>query len=163
MLGHSQRVSGFREVMQRRYPEMEFLGLIETNDDDICAFEETSKLLCDHPEMDALFIAAGGAYGVCRAVLSSGRRDRITIVSFDTVPTTVEMLESRLIKATICQQPEVQGYQAVKSIFDFYIGRAVPADEQHLIRNEIKYLRACFSTTMGTDGNSAILSRNIGG
>jgi LacI family transcriptional regulator len=121
---------------------MQSLDIIETNDDDICAFEETSRMLKNHPEMDSIFIVAGGVYGVCRAVISSGRQDSITIISFDAVPTTVEMIGKGLIKATICQQPETQGYQAVKRAFDYYIGGAMPESDQYLVGNEIR-IREC--------------------
>lgn len=138
MLGHSQRIAGFHSVMKARYPGLKMLDIVETNDDDIQAYEETCKMLQDHPDMDALFIVAGGVYGVCRAVIRYGYEERMTIVSFDDVPTTAEMVERGIIKATICQQPVAQGYQAVKKAFDYYISGTEPETDRFILGNEIK-------------------------
>ena len=91
-----------------------------------------------HPDMDALFIVAGGVYGVCRAVIRYGYEGRMTIVSFDDVPTTAEMVERGIIKATICQQPVTQGYLAVKKAFDYYISGTEPETDRFILGNEIK-------------------------
>ena len=68
ILGHNQRVEGFRAVMRERYPQMEIVDMAETNDDDVVAFEAARQMLCAHPQITALFVAAAGTYGVCRAV-----------------------------------------------------------------------------------------------
>jgi len=138
MLGHSQRIAGFHSVMKARYPGLKMLDIIETNDDDIQAYEETCRMLRNHPDMDAIFIVAGGVYGVCRAVIRSGYEERMTIVSFDDIPTTVEMVERGIIKATICQQPVAQGYLAVRKAFDYYISGAEPETDRFILGNEIK-------------------------
>jgi LacI family transcriptional regulator len=158
MLGHSQRIAGFHSVMKARYPDLKMLEIIETNDDDICAYEETSKMLQNHPEMDAIFIVAGGVYGVCRAVLRHGCQEKMTIVSFDDIPTTVEMVERGIIKATICQQPVAQGYQAVKKAFDYYISGSEPETERFILGNEIKIRESLVEIT---EGHLTEISYNI--
>ena len=140
ILGHNQRINGFRNVMKRKYPGMEVVDFIETNDDDFIAFEETKKMMEKHREIDALFIVAAGVYGVCRAVMSLGLEDRITIVCFDDVPSTVEMMERGLIKATICQQPFTQGNKSVHIAFDYLVSGEKPEKDQYIVENKIKIL-----------------------
>lgn len=138
VLGHSQRIAGFRDVMKSRYPEMRAVDFIEINDDDFIGYDETRRMLAEHPEIDSLFIVAAGVYGVCRAVKSLGLERKLTIVSFDDVPSTVEMIREGIINATICQQPEIQGQQAVRIAFDSFIGGKLPEGGVLEVKNEIK-------------------------
>ncbi|AUS98355.1 LacI family transcriptional regulator [Clostridium thermosuccinogenes] len=146
ILGHNQRVQGFRNVIKRRYPGIEVVDFAESNDDDIIAFEATKKMLLEHKEIDALFIAAAGAYGVCRAVISLGLENKITIVCFDDVPSTVEMMEKGLIKATICQQPFLQGNKSVHIAYDYLVSGARPHNDQFIVENKIKILENLYQT-----------------
>lgn len=142
VLGHSQRIAGFRSVMKSSYPNMTPLDFAETNDDDIHAFEQTIKMLNANADMDAIFVVAGGVYGVCRAIISTGREKTVKVISFDTVQTTVDMMHEGIIKATICQKPELQGYQAVRKAFDFCISGSGPSSDRFLIDNEIMILES---------------------
>ncbi len=138
VLGHNQRLEGFHNVIRAKYPGIRVVDFAETNDDDFIAFDATRTMLASHPEIDAIFIAAAGAYGVCRAVMAMGLEETVTILSFDKPPSTVEMLRRGLIKATICQQPFSQGYKAVQCAFSYLISGAVPEAEKLMIKNEIR-------------------------
>ncbi len=143
VLGHSQRLDGFMKILRQRFPDIRVTGTTETEDDDIIAFDRTRKLLERYPQTNALFIVAAGVYGACRAVIDNGVDKDICVVTFDDVPSTVEMMERGLVRATICQQPFTQGYEAVKIAFDYYLGKKVPADGIVEIENEIKIME-CF-------------------
>ena len=59
-------------------------------------------------------------------------------ISFDTVPTTVEMLKTGLIKATIYQPPYRQGFSAVNKAFEYLVHGHVLEKELCIMKNEIK-------------------------
>lgn len=138
ILGHSQRIAGFRAVLRESYPQLTVADVAETNDDDIVAFEVTRKMLLIHPELSGLFVVAAGTYGVCRAVLSLGMEKKLVIVSVDNIPSTEEMLRAGVIKATICQQPFTQGYQAVKHAWQCLISGQPPESDSYITKSEIK-------------------------
>lgn len=140
ILGHNQRVEGFRAVMRERYPQMEIVDMAETNDDDVVAFEAARQMLCAYPRITALFVAAAGTYGVCRAVEAMNKAGEITIVCFDAIPSTVEMMKKGLIKATICQQPFTQGNKSVHIAFDYVVSGMKPHKDRFIVKNEIKIL-----------------------
>lgn len=140
ILGHNQRVEGFKEVAARKYPKFDIIDMVETNDDDIQGFEVCKKMLSNHPEIDALYIVAAGAYGICRAVISMGLEEKLTIISFDDTPPIREMMQKGLIKATICQQPYTQGYKAINLAFQYLVSSALPEKNQHIVKNEIKII-----------------------
>lgn len=139
VLGHEQRLNGFKERMQR-LPDFKILEVVENGDDEICSYERTCLLLQQYPEMDALFLVAGGVYGACRAVLSTERRKKLTVVAFDSVPSTVEMMRRGVLQAILYQHPYRQGHQAMELVFEYLVNGIQPQRETYILKNEIKLL-----------------------
>ncbi len=139
VLGHSRRIAGFRNVMNRKYPGFQIVDIVETNDDEIVAYDVTKQMLEKHSDIDALYVVAGGVYGVCRAVLALHLNKKIKIICFDKTPTTIEMMKKGVISATICQQPFTQGYRSVRIAFDYLVSGIKPNDE-YIVKTEIKIL-----------------------
>lgn len=138
ILGHNQRIQGFMEVVKEKYPDFHIIDTVETNDDDIQGYEVTQRMLQKYHDMDALFIVAAGAYGVCRAVLSMKQEGKLTIISFDDTPAIRDMMQKDIIKATICQQPFTQGYKAIDLAFKYVVTKNPPEKDQYIVKNEIK-------------------------
>ncbi|WP_310604185.1 LacI family DNA-binding transcriptional regulator [Anaerosporobacter sp.] len=138
--GHNQKILGFNTICKEKYPTMEIADIVETNDDDLCAYENTKKMLDKHKDITALYIVAAGTVGVCKAVKEAGLIDKITIIASDLIPETRELIEEGTIKATICQQPFTQGYKAVNMAFQYLVSNITPAKELNIIKNEIKIL-----------------------
>ncbi len=82
---------------------------------------ETKEILENYEIDSIVIVAAGGVAGVCKAVQEMKMEDRITIVSFDAVPITREMLKQGVIKATICQQPFTQGYKSIELAYNYFV------------------------------------------
>ena len=144
ILGHNERIEGFRHVMNKNFPEFKILGIAETKDDDEIGFEATKKLLAEHPAIDSIFIVAAGSYGVYKALSDSSSKTLshtpYTVVSFDMVPQTKEMMKKGIVKATISQQPFVQGFEAVKITFYYLVNKILPDDGKFIVKNEINIL-----------------------
>ena len=139
MLGHRQRLDGFLETMQD-HPDFHFCGVEETEDDDMIAYEKVRQFLIDHPELNSLFVISAGAYGAARAVLAS-RREDITMIVFDTIPTTIEMMKKGVIQAAIYQHPHQQGQRAMLIVFDYLVNGIEPECDKYIMRNEIRILQ----------------------
>ena len=135
--GHRLRLEGFKFRMQR-LPDFQLTAVLENNDDDIYAYEKTKELLTAHPEINAISILAAGVYGTCRAVMQLPEEKRPLIIAFDTVPTTVEMMQFGIIKATIYQHPYRQGFSAVNKAFEYLVHGRLPEKEEFIFKNEIK-------------------------
>ena len=140
VLGHNQRITGFQNVIDRRYQDFRIVDCEQTDDDDIQAFEVTKEMLTEHPEIDAIFIVAGGVYGVCRAVISMHLEEQMHIICFDSTPASVEMIKKGVIQATICQQPFTQGNKSVHLAFNYLVSGLKPEKEYYFVKNEIKIL-----------------------
>lgn len=136
ILGHNQRVAGFTAVIKRSYPGIEILDILEDQDDDELAFQLVSDALQRWPQMDALYMTAGGVAGACRALQEHAAGRRIKFVCFDQTRSTEHYQQSGLITASIGQEPFRQGYLSVKLLFEYLLD-GTPPPARTLTRNEI--------------------------
>lgn len=138
ILCHSERIAGFLDRVSAEYPHIHLVETIENHDDDFESYEKTTALLQAHPEINALFFAAGGVYGGCRAVTALGLEKKIQILAFDKVPTTKQLVEQGIIAATICQQPRVQGSKPLDILFSYLTAGILPDKEYHYVAVDIR-------------------------
>ena len=147
ILGHQQRLEGFRHLLQSN-TQAKILGIVEDQDDEILSYEKNLALLREHPEINALFAAtSGGIYGACRAIMACQPSHDMTVVVFDNLPTTVELMEQGIVQATIYQHPRRQGQIAMQIVFDYLVNGKAPEKELYLLTNEIRIKENISATT----------------
>mgnify|MGYP001295982429 CR=1 FL=1 len=122
---HNDRIDGFKDYLID-YPQMNIIAIAENNDDEIESYSITKKMLEDHPEIDCMFIVAGGVYGAGRAIQEAKEQRAIHTISFDDVPTTRQLVRDEIIQATICQQPVRQGELSLEVLFNYFMDEKPP-------------------------------------
>ena len=138
ILGHAQRLSGFRQALSHN-PLAQIISITEDQDDEMISYEKNLDMLRQHPGINVVFAASsGGIYGACRAIMACGREKDITVIVFDTLPTTVEMMKKGLIQATIYHHPRRQGQIAMQIVFEYLVNGKKPEKELNLLTNEIR-------------------------
>lgn len=138
VLCHTERVTAFTQSLAKHCPNVKIVATVENHDDDFESFAVTKALFAAHPEIDALFLAAAGVYGACRAVEDLHLAKKLKIISFDCVPSTQKLLREGVITATIAQQPIKQGSKPLDILFD-YLGMDIKPEIEHYYTNiEIK-------------------------
>ncbi len=137
ILCHTERIAGFSHIIAS-YPNIRIVDTVNNNDDDQVSCELTKKLLADHPEINAFYFTAGGVYGGCQAIEASARKNDMTVITNDMVPTTREYMQKGLIAATICQQPLQQGSQPLSLLFTYLTTGEMPAAENNYVDVEIR-------------------------
>lgn len=137
ILCHTERIAGFAHITAF-HPNIRIVETVNNNDDDRTSRKLTEKLLSDHPEINAFYFTAGGVYGGCQAIENSGRKNDITVITNDLVPTTREYMEKGLIAATICQQPFQQGSLPLAILFSCLATGDSPAAENNYVDVEIR-------------------------
>ncbi len=140
LLGHVQRLEGFERRLKEICPAIQIVDRVSAMDDMEHSYRITLDMLRRYPEIDTLFVTASGTFGACRAVIELGYEKTMRVVSFDNVPSTVEMMRRGLVRAVVCQQPYLQGYQAVKAAFDVLLTGTSKQGEQIIMENQIKIL-----------------------
>lgn len=138
ILCHTERIAGFISALKRHNPQVHIIEVVENHDDEFESYDKTAQLLKKHPEINALFFAAGGVYGGCRAVTSLGLTGKLRIIAFDKVPTTRELVEKGVIAATICQQPRVQGSKPLELLFTYLTTGELPEKEYNYVAVDIR-------------------------
>ncbi len=121
MCGHRQRIEGFKEELEALKVDFNICAQIESNDSDITAQIETSKYLKEHQNINCVYVTGAGVQGVGAAIIATNRQDIIGI-AFDDIYTTVEMVRAGIFKFVVCQQPDRQGYHAVKRAYQLLSG-----------------------------------------
>lgn len=137
ILCHTERIAGFKNITEN-YKNLHISATIMNHDDDFESYEMTTRLLKEHPEINALYFTAGGVYGGCRAVIASGRQYDIKIFTYDMVETTKQMIEQGLIAATICQQPLLQGSKPLDILFENLTTGKSPQSEFNYVDIDIR-------------------------
>lgn len=135
-LGHSQRLQGFTEAA-KSYPGIVVREVVEMYDDEITSYCKVRDLLSKNFNLDAFFFAAGGKEGGIRAILESRQASKLKIITVDIDPLTVNYLKSGVVSATVCQQPYIQGYEAVRQLAMYVVYGEKPVDKFQFTRSEI--------------------------
>ena len=116
MLGHNLRIGGFKNELNKLQCDYEIADIVESNDSDIRAQEVTLAAFRKHPDINCVYVTGAGVQGVGAALIAL-QRDDIIAIAFDEVYTTKELVSEGIIKFIVCQQPERQGYHAVKRAY----------------------------------------------
>lgn len=138
ILCHTERILGFTQTLEKNYPRLQIVEMVENHDDDVESFEKVTKMLTAHPKINTLYFVAGGVYGGCQAVQSLHRTDSMKIFAYDCVPTTLELVKSGIINATICQQPFKQGYLPVELLSRYLLEGIAPTEEYNYVDIDIR-------------------------
>ena len=129
VLAHNQRVEGFRTFLAADYPDIEIVTSFETLDQDAISFELTLATLDKHPDMDGIYIAAGGIGGVCKAIKLTGLGRKVKVICTDFIADTIEFMKEGIVDFAIGQDPFAQGYRSIKILSDFlFYGQPPDAD-----------------------------------
>jgi LacI family transcriptional regulator len=75
--------SGFRSYFREHAPAFTLLEPLSTFETRAVAEELTERMLRDHPDLAALYVAGGGISGAVNALRASGRSERIVTVGHD--------------------------------------------------------------------------------
>lgn len=129
VLCHSERVAGFMRRVEEEYNGIEVVATAVNYDDDIESYIVTQRLLKAHAEVDALFLAAAGVVGACRAVRDLGLQGKIKVISYDMTAAECELIKSGAIAVTITQEPYVQGAKPLDILLD-YVGIGIKPDKE---------------------------------
>ena len=139
ILCHTMRLNGFRTYLAEHARELHIAKVIENNDDDFLSFSLMRELLMDTSSapIDAIFLAAAGTFGACRAIEMLPKEKRPKVICYDCLPAIEPMLRDGLISAIICQQPLYQGSKPLDILFDYICLRIQPSKEFYYTDIEI--------------------------
>lgn len=134
--GHELRRLGFEEYVTENAPGLEIVGRVETEDSDANAYQLAQDFLTANPDLDGMYVAAGGNVGAARAVEDAGLAGEVFIFAYDFVDQTMEMVRKGIIAGTIGQQPFAQGHDPAIRLFNYLVSGEVPEAGRMLTRSD---------------------------
>ena len=73
----------------------------------------------ENPEIDTVYMATGsGVSGLGAALIASRKEPKRLVIACDEIYTTRELVRGDIIDFVICQDPQMQGYQAIKKLHE---------------------------------------------
>lgn len=142
ILCHSERIRGFREVLDNDYPNIQIAEIAENHDDEFESYALTKKILEKYPKISALFFTAAGVTGGCKAIIES--RKSVKVVTFDELPAILTLLKEGIISATIGQQPFKQGSKSLNILFEYLTSGNIPEQEDCIVDLTMKIKETVF-------------------
>ncbi len=137
VLSHKQRVRGFYETIAKRFPQIEIVKNIRSNDDKYYAYEQIKGVVCERTDIDIILVVDNCVNAVCEALALFPDR-KINVVCFDDTPKNISLLEENKICATVSMQAQEQGYMVMNCLFNFFTGTMSEKPEKILLENIIK-------------------------
>lgn len=143
ILCHSERVESFL-TYAKEHTNMKITDVLFNNDDNFESYSLTQKMLTEHPEIDGLYLVAGGVEGSCNAVKNLGLSKKIKIICHDLTVPTLKFLREDVVTIALGQQASLQGEKPLELLFE-YVGMGILPQKEYYTEVEIKIKENSFN------------------
>ena len=116
--GLVERGQGFETLIRDRYPGIEIIETVQTEEQKIIAFKNTLELLKKERDLKGIYVTCGNVGQIAKAVRIMNKENEIKIISFELYPEIVDWVKKGVINFTIGQDLIGQGYKSVKILFE---------------------------------------------
>ena len=108
------RAIGFKEVMEKEFPDIKVVGLDFNLDDMNTAVQQTAAVLQRVPDLAGIFgTNVFSAQGAGTAVINAGLGGHVQVVAYDATQFAIEQLRQGVVSLVLAQKPFDMGYLAV--------------------------------------------------
>ena len=129
---HTQRLDGFREILQNAFPQVDLLPAIESHDDATTIHQVLTEAQARHPDLTGVYNIGAGNIGLIDWVRHIPAHERPIMVIHELLPCSRAALEAGLVDAVIDQKPYAAVGQALRVMRQLVDGKST-ADEAQVI------------------------------
>jgi ribose transport system substrate-binding protein len=131
----SDRYTQLVPELEEAYPDLDVLDPEYTENSSAKAATAASALIQAHPDMKVIYATSGPeAAGVASAIKAAGKTDTVKLVSFDSSPDQIELLQNGELAATVGQSPYQAAYIGTQKVIEWVRdnpdGGVVPATDE---------------------------------
>jgi LacI family transcriptional regulator len=126
---HQYRLKGFEDNTGELGSNLNIVEIRENQDRTETAFQITLEYIKAFPNLKGIYITGGGCAGVGRALEITGLAGKVKVICHDVLPDIVKLLKNGTVDFTLGQNPELQGYLLIKTLFDYLIKQQAPDDK----------------------------------
>ena len=126
---HQDRLQGFLDRLKEENSPSVIVDVQENQDRKEKAFCIALEYCNKYPDLDAIYITGGGVSGVGSALDIAGMAGKVHVICHDLTPGSRELLETDVVDFILGQNPEEQGYQLIKVLFDYCMKGITPPSQ----------------------------------
>jgi ribose transport system substrate-binding protein len=109
------REKGFKEVMEKEFPDIKVLGPDYNLDDQNKASQQTAAVLEREANLAGVFgTNVFSAQGAGTAVVNAGLGGHVQVVAYDATQLAIELMNNGVVSLVLAQKPFDMGYMAVQ-------------------------------------------------
>jgi ABC-type sugar transport system substrate-binding protein len=123
---HELRRTGFKDVIEEKYPYIRVVGEVENIDLADIAYTQATDFMSSFPSLSGIYITASGQFGAANAVKDYGKKDVVKVVCHDFLPETMGLVKEGVIQGAIGQSTKLQGRDTVIRLYNYIVGGVVP-------------------------------------
>jgi ABC-type sugar transport system substrate-binding protein len=133
---HEARRLGFIETLKKIAPEIEIVGQVEDLDKGDIAYSQANDFMSAYPDLDAIYVCAGGAYGAGKAIEFNEKVGKIKLINYDYISETMDQVAKGICTGTIGQDPFAQGHDPAIRLYNYLVSDVVPPAARLLTRSD---------------------------
>jgi ribose transport system substrate-binding protein len=134
---HMDRTRGFRETVERQYPNIEVVAIEDGKGDELVSGNLAVEVIKEHPDLKGVFVTeANGGVGVAKATKNIKVDKQVKIIGFDTDKQTLDLVKDGHISATIAQGTWNMGFWSLQYLFELKHGLIEPESAQYIANNQ---------------------------
>lgn len=134
---HRSRVEGFKQGLADSGSRLQVERVIESFDRYEDTYAQLNQTLSDHTDISGIYMATGDI-SACLEVIKLHRLEgKLRVICNDLMPEAEQGLRERIIDFTIVQNPERQGYQSLRLLFDLVFAGKQPETEHYYTETHI--------------------------
>ena len=120
---HRLKVEAFCHGFKKDCKGGSIAGILEAHESEQESYRKTCALLDRHAQLRGIYVSTVNCLPVCRALRDGRRAGAIQLITTDLFPEMVPYLKHGTIRASIYQDPYLQGQNAVRLLVDYLLHR----------------------------------------
>jgi LacI family transcriptional regulator len=124
---HRLKSDGFCAGFRRDCRGGKIAAVLEAHESEEESYRKTCQLIASHPELRGIYVSTVNCLPVCRALKDFQKTSRIQLITTDLFPEMAPHLRRGAVRASIYQDPYLQGQTAMRLLTDYLLnGTAIP-------------------------------------
>jgi ribose transport system substrate-binding protein len=125
MANLNERMEGVKEVFAEKYPDIEIVDTIATDDDFAKGLEVCEAMLRAYPDLNGVIaVSMTGSVAMPKVLADPAFKDRgdLVVVAFDDFEDTLKGIRDGYIQATMVQRPTQMGIYVIEGLYALNTG-----------------------------------------
>lgn len=119
-IGHEERESGFRAVLERRFPRCEIVETVESREQSASTERLARDAFHRHPDLRGIYNISVGDEGIAAALRGLGRVESTVLIGHELNESSRRLLIEGTLDAVIDQNPAAEAMRSIEIVLRHY-------------------------------------------